>query len=68
MKIVHALTLGSISAFVTLLTCRYKSLNQLHYAQLLIVSLICSILYFLPLAYIAYMSYDPEFAAETFST
>lgn len=68
MKIVHALTLGSIAAFVTLSTCRYRSLNQMHYAQLLIVSLICSILYFLPLVYIAYMSYDPEYAETTFST
>ena len=31
MKIVHALTLGCISLFVTVLTCRYKALNQMHY-------------------------------------
>ena len=60
MKIIHALTLASISLFVTVLTCRYRALNQLHYAQLLIVSLIVSILYFLPLIYVAYMAYDPS--------
>ena len=27
MKVVHALTLGSIAGFVTLFTCRYRTLN-----------------------------------------
>ena len=31
MKIIHALTLASISLFVTVLACRYRALNQLHY-------------------------------------
>ena len=60
MKIVHAITLGCISLFVTVLTCRYRALNQMHYVQLLVISLLVSILYFLPLVWVAYLAYDPE--------
>lgn len=64
MKIVHALTLASISLFVTVLTCRYRALNQMHYLQLLIISLLVSVLYFLPLIWVAYLAYDPSQQAE----
>lgn len=59
MKVVHALTLASISFFVTLFSCRYRTLTQLHYMQLLAVSLLVSVLYFLPLIWVAYAAYDP---------
>ena len=36
----------------------------MHYMQLLIVSLLVSVLYFLPLIYVAYMSYDPSLASD----
>lgn len=59
MKVVHALTLASISAFITMFTCYRRTLNQMHYLQLLAISLVVSILYFVPLVYIAYLAYDP---------
>lgn len=59
MKVVHALTLASISAFITMFTCYRRTLNQMHYLQLLVISLVVSILYFVPLVYIAYLAYDP---------
>ncbi len=31
MKVVHALTLASISMFITLFTCYRRTLNQMHY-------------------------------------
>jgi len=62
MKIIHALTLASISFFVTLFSCRYRALTQMHYFQLLVVSLLVSVLYFLPLIWVAYAAYDPESA------
>ena len=58
MKVVHAITLACISGFIVMFSCRYRSLNQLHYLQLLVISLLVSLLYFLPLIYIAYISYD----------
>ena len=60
MKVVHAITLACISGFIVMFSCRYRSLNQLHYLQLLVISLLVSLLYFLPLIYIAYISYDSK--------
>ena len=40
-------------------TCYRRTLNQMHYLQLLAISLVVSILYFVPLIYIAYLAYDP---------
>ena len=60
MKVVHAVTLGCIAGFITLFTCRKRTLNQMHYMQLLIISLIVSIMYFVPLIYVCYMSFDPS--------
>lgn len=56
MKIVHALTLATISLFIVLFTCRFRTLNQMHYMQLLVISLFVSLLYFLPLVYVAWLS------------
>ena len=56
MKIVHAATLATISLFVVVFTCRFRTLNQMHYVQLLIISLLVSVLYFVPLIYVAWLS------------
>ena len=58
MKIVHALTLATISAFILVFTCRFRTLNQMHYIQLLVISLVVSLLYFLPLVYIAWLAFQ----------
>jgi hypothetical protein len=69
MKIVHALTLATISAFILVFTCRFRTLNQMHYVQLLVISLVVSLLYFLPLIYIAWLAFQEvgsNFEADAF--
>jgi len=58
MKIVHGITLATISAFILIITCRFRTLQQIHYMQLLVLSLFVSALYFLPLIYIGWLAFQ----------
>lgn len=57
MKVVHALCLASIGAFMVLYTRKFKVLNERHYYQVLSMTVFVTIIYVLPLFYICYVSY-----------
>ena len=57
MKIVHALSLASIAFFVFLSARRFKLLNYSHYLQLLLASLLITVLYFIPLVYLLFKAF-----------
>ena len=57
MKIIHALSLGSIAFFVLLFTKKFKILNDSHYAQLMLAAVTITVLYFIPIAYICYQAF-----------
>ena len=52
MKILHAISLSSLAFFVLKATSKFKLLNETHYAQLLLASVVITFLYFIPLVYL----------------
>lgn len=56
-KAVHALTLISIASYLIHFTRKFKLLNQSHYMQILILSILVMFVYFLPIFYIIYSAY-----------
>ena len=56
-NIVHALTLLSLAFFVVLMTRRFKILNDSHYMQFGVVSILLTVVYVLPLVIIIYCTY-----------
>jgi len=57
LKVVHALSLGSVAFFVLMSTRRFKILNEKHYAQLLLASVLVTALYFIPVLYLGYSAF-----------
>ena len=57
LKIFHAITLGSIAFFVLLFTQKFKILNETHYAQLMLAAVLITVVYFIPVAYVAYQAF-----------
>ena len=58
MKVVHALSLGSIAVATLALTYKFKMLNGSHYCQLMTGSILVTILYFIPILYIGWIGYQ----------
>ena len=52
MNIVHGLTLLSLAFFVILSTRKFKILNESHYMQLFCLTVVITIVYFIPILYI----------------
>ena len=57
MKVVHALSLASIGAFLVYFTRKFKVLNESHYHQILAMTVLVTLIYIFPVLYIAYISY-----------
>ena len=57
MKVVHALSIGSISMATLVMTNRFKMLNDSHYYQLMTVSVLVTILYFIPILFIGWIGF-----------
>lgn len=57
MNIVHSLTLMSLGVFMLLATRRFKVLNRSHYVQLAVLSVAITIIYFVPIVFIAMRAY-----------
>lgn len=57
-NIVHALTLLSMAFFVVLFTRKFKLLNDSHYMQLGVLTLLITLVYFLPVVFIGYEAYS----------
>jgi hypothetical protein len=51
MKFVHALCLLFISGYIVGITVKYKILNEKHYYQLLTISVVITLIYFLPVVW-----------------
>ena len=64
-NIVHALTLFSIALFIVIFTRKFKVLNQSHYCQLGVLSLILTVVYVLPLVLVVYHAYADARDSET---
>ena len=64
-NIVHALTLFTIALFIVMFTRKFKILNQSHYCQLGVLSLILTIVYLLPLILVVYHAYADARDSET---
>ena len=58
LKVVHALSLGSVAFFVLLAARKFKMLNEKHYAQLLLAAVLITVLYLLPLVYLCYQAFS----------
>lgn len=56
-NIVHALTLLTLAFFVVLFTRKFKILNDSHYMQLSVLSILLTIVYVLPVAIVCYCTY-----------
>merc|ERR1719367_2087848 len=54
LKVVHALSLGSVALFVVIFTRKFKVLNEKHYAQLLLAAVVITVLYFIPVVWLGY--------------
>ena len=57
MKVVHALSLGSIAIATLYFTIKFKMLNPKHYCQLMTMAVFASLFYFAPLSYICWLGY-----------
>ena len=57
MKVVHALSIGSIAVATLIMTRKFKMLNGSHYCQLMTMSLLVTILYFVPILYVGWIGY-----------
>ena len=57
MKVLHALSLGSIAVATLYFTVKFKMLNPKHYCQLMTMAILASVLYFAPLSYICWVGY-----------
>ena len=64
MNIVHALTLMSLGFFVLLFTQKFKILNERHYMQLGVLSIVITIIYFLPILLIAWRAWNDATTSE----
>lgn len=63
-NIVHALTLLSMALFVVLFTRKFKVLNNSHYMQLGVLTLVITLVYFLPIAIIAGKAFSDSQTSE----
>ena len=57
MKVVHALSIGSIAVATLVMTRKFKMLNGSHYCQLMTMSLLVTIMYFVPILYVGWIGY-----------
>ena len=57
-NIIHALTMISLAAFLILFTRRFRILDEKHYAQLTLLTMIITIIYFLPVLIVAYKAWS----------
>jgi len=57
-NIVHALTLLSMAFFVVLFTRKFKLLNNSHYLQLGVLTLVITLVYFLPIIIIGFKAFS----------
>lgn len=60
MKIVHAITLVCIAAFLILFTNRFKMLNENHYIAIVFLVTLVTVAYFIPLVYVGYKAYSAD--------
>ena len=56
-NVIHALTLISLSFYIVLLTRKFKILNESHYKQFVVLAIVITIVYLLPIAIITYRAY-----------
>ena len=63
-NIVHALTLMSLGFFVLLFTRKFKILNENHYKQLGVLSILITIVYFLPVVLVAWRAWNDATTSE----
>ena len=64
MNIVHALTLMSLGFFILMFTRRFKILNEKHYLQLGVLSIVITIVYFLPVLLVAWRAWSDATSSE----
>ena len=57
-KLLHAGTLICITAFLTYMTCGNKVMSKTHYSNVIALTFLFTMLYFLPLLFIAKKTYD----------
>ena len=57
-KLLHAGTLICITAFLTYMTCGNKVMSKTHYSNLIALTFLFTMLYFLPCLFIAKKTYD----------
>lgn len=56
-NMIHAATLVSLGVFVTLIVRKFQILNSKHYKQLGFLTVLITIIYFLPLVFLAYKAW-----------
>ena len=57
LKVFHALTLASLALFVIMFTQKFRILNEKHYAQLMLAAVLITVVYFIPVVYVAYTAF-----------
>ena len=57
-NIIHALTLISLAAFLILFTKRFRILDEKHYVQLSLLTLVITIIYFLPVLLVVFKAWS----------
>ena len=67
-NIVHALTMISLAGFLILFTRRFTILNERHYWQLALLTILITVVYFLPVVFVSYRAYADATAAEGTTT
>lgn len=68
MNIVHALTLFTLAFFMLLFTRRFKILNEQHYLLLGTLTLLITIVYFIPVLIVCYSAYSHGVESENHSS
>ena len=63
-NVIHALTLLSLGVFVAFATRKFKILNSKHYKQLGVLTVLITIVYFLPIILVTYKAYDDSTSSE----
>lgn len=63
-NVMHALTLLSLGIFVAITTRKFKILNSKHYKQLGVLTVLITIVYFLPIIILTYKAYDDSTSSE----
>ena len=67
MNIAHALTMLTLGFFVVQFTRKFKILNEKHYLQMGALTLIITLVYFVPVFFICYTAYSHGQESENFS-